>query len=181
MATRSANVWPRPPCPVPCRGSVPRPVEARFTDKTRRAIRVTFDSAKKVDILDKPLHTPESYPAHRPESDWLVTDANHQGYAEILAAKIKSGRVELDVAGGTFDPKKVGVHGQTLHAPLAQTGYIKPVKVSADGLSVILQLPEAAGPGAKVSYGLMSNSLATLVDEKGNTAASFDAIPVLQP
>jgi len=159
----------------------PRLVSAQFADASRQKIRVTFDSAKELKLLDMPLGAGDYGKGHRPESDWLVSDEQHRGYAEILSAKIENGQVLLDVGGCTIDTKATKLNDTAIRSPLTRTGYLKPRRVSVDGLSIVLELGEPALPGAKVSYGLMSNSLCTLVDECGRPAATFADVVVGEP
>lgn len=145
----------------------PRVVKAQFTDAKRTAIRVTFDSAKSVKVLDKPLGIAGSDDVkwaadHKPEMDWLVTDEKHPGFP----VKVKQ------------DPKSKPVWGppDTL-VPYTKV-YQVPKRVSAKGKVVTIELTEPSSKGAKISYGLMERSLATLTDEKGVAAVTFDAVPV---
>ena len=159
----------------------PRMVSAKFADQSRRKIRVTFDSVKQLKLLDEPLGAGDYGKGHQQTADWLVSDDQHQGYAEILAAKIEGRKLLVDLAGCTMDKAAANIADTTAKVPLTRTGYLQPKSVTVDGLSVLLELPEAALPCAKVSYGLMSNSLCTLVDEQNRAAATFADVPIAEP
>ena len=113
--------------------------------------------------------------------DWFVTDDQHQGYAELLAAKIENGRVLLDVAGASIDGAATQLGEKAIRAPLLRTGCLPVQRATAEGSSVIIELAEPVQPGARVSYGLMAGSLSTLVDEHGLAAAVFADVPVTEP
>jgi hypothetical protein len=151
----------------------PRVVGAEFCDEGRRRIRVTFDSVKELRVLDKPLGVPAPASPRLPVVDWYVTDSEHLGYAEITSSTIRDGVLHVGVAGSVLTVDAARLTSGSLSIPLQQTGYIQPSSVTVEGLSVILELPVAAQPDAKVSYGLMNNSLCTLVDERGRPAATF--------
>ena len=159
----------------------PRLLSAKFADAARRKIRVTFDSAIPLKLLNEPPGAGADGKGHRPEMDWFVTDDQHQGYAELLAAKIESGRVLLDVAGATIDAAATQLGAKAIRAPLLRTGYLQVQRVLVDESSVVLELVEPAQRGAKVSYGLMTGSLSTLVDKHGLAAAVFADVPVTGP
>jgi hypothetical protein len=135
----------------------PRVVEARFTDASRKSVKVTFDSAKELRVLDEPLGVDKPAKPRPPGLDWRVSDARHPGYAEQVTPPAQSAPAEA--------------------AP-ARNDYIQPTAVRVDGLTLLLDLPEAAQPGAKVSYGLMEGDLCTLTDEHGRPAAAFVEFPV---
>ena len=159
----------------------PRLLGAKFDDQSRRRIRVNFDSATPLKLLDAPPGAGTYGKGHKPEMDWFVTDDLHQGYAELLAAKIENGRVLLDVAGATIDAAATQLGAKAIRAPLLRTGYLQVQRVLADGSSVVLELAEPAQPSAKVSYDLLTGSLSTLVDERGLAAAVFADLPVTGP
>jgi hypothetical protein len=159
----------------------PRLLGAKFEDPTRRRIRVNFDCAPPLQLLDAPLGAGTYGQGHKPEMDWFVTDCQHQGYADLLAAKIENGRVLVDVAGASIDVVATQLGEKSIRAPLLRTGYLQVQRAAIDGSSVVLELAEPAQPGAKVSYGLMTGSLSTLVDERGLAAAVFADVPVSGP
>ena len=132
-------------------------------------------------LLDQPLGAGDFGKGHKPEMDWLVTDDQHQGYPEILTAKIENGQVLLDVGGATINTKAAQVGGAGIRAPLTRSGFLQPRSLVVEGLDVVLELPAPARAGAKVSYGLMSNCLCTLTDSRGLAAATFADIPVEEP
>jgi hypothetical protein len=159
----------------------PRLVGARFTDQSRRSIRVDFDSATPLKLLESPLGAGTYGKGHKPEMDWFVTDDQHQGYAELLATKIENGQVRLDVAGASIEVSATQVGEKAIRAPLLRTGYLPVRHATAEGTTVFLELAEPARPGAKLSYGLMTGSLSTLVDGHGLAAAVFANVPVAEP
>jgi hypothetical protein len=159
----------------------PRLVSAKFADASHRKVRIAFDSAAGLKLLDSPLGAGDFGQGHKPPMDWLITDSQHQGYAEILAAKIEHGQVLLDVGGATIDTGATRVDGTSIRAPLTRSGFLRPRTVAIEGREVVLELPEPAQTGAKVSYGQMSNSLCTLADDRGLAAATFADIPIAEP
>ncbi len=159
----------------------PRLVSAKFADASRRKVRVAFDSAAGLKLLEAPPGAGDFGKGHQPQLDWLVTDNQHQGYAEILSAKIENGQVLLDVGGATIDTGATRVGGDGVRAPLTRSGFLRPRNMVVEGLEVLLELSEPAQAGAKVSYGLMSNSLCTLADDRNLAAATFADIPIAEP
>jgi hypothetical protein len=159
----------------------PRLLEAKFEDQSCQSIRVNFDSLTPLKLLETPLGAGTYGKGHKPEMDWFVTDDQHQGYAELLAAKIDNGRVLLDVAGASIDASATQLSEKGIRAPLLRTGYLQVRRATIDGSCMVLELAEPARPGARVSYGLMTGSLSTLVDERGLAAAVFADVPVTGP
>jgi len=158
----------------------PRAVSAQFTDATRKRIQVTFDSAEELHLLDKPPGATHVSPPRDPAADWLITDSQHQGYTEIKRSVLRAGRLTVEVNGGSLDSSAARYSGQSVEIPLLGAGYIRPTSIQAEGLSLVLDLPVAAEAGAAVSYGLMSNSLCSLVDERGRPAATFADMAVVE-
>jgi hypothetical protein len=95
----------------------PRLMGAKFADPSRRRIRVNFDSETPLKLLDAPLGAGTYGKGHKPEMDWFVTDDQHQGYAELLAAKIENGQVLLEVAGASIDATATRVGEKAICGP----------------------------------------------------------------
>ncbi len=97
------------------------------------------------------------------------SDANLQGIP-VYKDRLKS---MVEIAGATLDKAAGALRDQSVDIPLARTGYIQPSRIRVDGLSLVLDLPVSAKPGATISYGLVSTSLCSLVDEANRPAATF--------
>lgn len=157
----------------------PRPVEARFADASKKSIKVTFDSARELRLHEQPLGVPAGKTPRSPGLDWFVTDSDHLGFAEITKSQVTpDGKLDLSITGAEIQLDKAAVTSDSLHAQLVKTGYVQPRSVRVDGLSLILDFAEPLKSGARVSYGLMENSLCTLTDEQERPAATFADLQV---
>lgn len=156
----------------------PRPVSARFVDGSKTRIRVEFDSAKELRLFDAKWE--DKGPRRNSKEDWFVTDDAHRGQPELLDAKVEKGVLKIQVSGGRLRAMKVdeGGGGELASLNFENTGFLRPTSVTAEGLSVILELPGPAGDDTKVSYALLSSSRCTLTDEQGKPAAAFADLPV---
>jgi hypothetical protein len=94
---------------------------------------------------------------------------------------MEHGKLVVHFQGGAADTSGAEAADGRFAISLKKSGYMHPTKVSAKGVVVTLELPEPGEPGAKVSYGLMNDSLCTLVGEDGLAAATFDGIAVEEP
>ena len=147
----------------------PRPAWARFTDDSYRRIQVRFDNA------DRLIHLRGA------EKDWFVTDEENRGYAEATVLRTGARAMTMQISAAVIEKTDVAADGQTLRIDLAKTGYIRPIRVFLQQKSLMLDLPRAALPGAKVSYVLLDNCVGTLLDEHEKPAAAFADLPVEEP
>jgi hypothetical protein len=157
----------------------PRVASLRFTDDTRRRIEIKYDSAKRLVLTTDPNETGD--PMEKWKAQWFVTDERHLGFASVTTPELKDGEITLQVSGALMQSAKIAADGRTLRVRLTDTGYITPMEVIVDGLTLTLETTQAALPGAKLSFALMDDSMGYMTDERGKPAAAFADMPIDEP
>lgn len=152
----------------------PKLKQASFVDRSGyRKVRLQFDMPEDHKlVIGRDLH-----------EDFLITDAKHQGYAELTGApRVEGDQIVFSVAGASIGRLQTASQSKVGKVALVDSGYVKVVQVSLrkGDTELLLDLAQPTQLGARLHFCLMGKASGDVRDSKGRHLCAFSDVEIVK-